>query len=81
MTYGQTGERKKIFLLAHYYHLRNIMMINYRTKVKINYNLYDYVPLPENFYYHIKENQLTNPFVINSDKQKNIYINLINYHI
>jgi hypothetical protein len=83
LTYGQVGDRRLIFLMSHYYHCTDIIVAQYKQKVKFSLEKIDensndvVVPLPVAFHNHIINNQLTNPHVLNSEFLLKTYKKLI----
>ena len=64
-------------MTANYYHMKNLLMLERKKLEKLDNEEYKKVPLPESFYNHIKNNQMTNPRVIQSENLLKIYKNLI----
>jgi hypothetical protein len=76
-TYGQIGERRIIFLIAYNYYIRDLTMKKYRTRVKLDFDKYNKVPLPHSFYKHIQEIVLKNTLVKEHKEISNLYLELL----
>ncbi len=76
-TYGQSGQRRGIFLTSFYYFITDVQISKYKNKHKLDFNKFSKVPIPHEFYEHILNCQLKNEFVTDSDEILSIYNNII----
>jgi len=75
--YGQIGDRRILFLLAYKYHLRDVILTNYRTNVKLGFKEYKKVPLPDSLHNYVNVKILSDSRIDKSDKIREIYLNLL----